>query len=45
MRSRRAFLRTSLHTAGLMALAPTVPGFLARTARAARRTATAASWS
>jgi uncharacterized protein (DUF1501 family) len=35
MLSRRAFLRTSLQTASLVALAPTVPGFLARTARAA----------
>jgi uncharacterized protein (DUF1501 family) len=35
MLSRRTFLRTSLQTASLLALAPTVPGFLARTARAA----------
>jgi uncharacterized protein (DUF1501 family) len=36
MLSRRAFLRTSLQTSTLVALAPTVPGFLARTARAAQ---------
>ena len=35
MLSRRAFLRTSLQTSTLVALSPTVPGFLARTARAA----------
>src|ERR1700730_5771479 len=35
MLSRRAFLRTSLQNASLVALAPMVPGFLARTARAA----------
>src|SRR5205814_3900746 len=35
MLSRRAFLRTSLQTSTLVALAPTVPGFLAQTARAA----------
>jgi uncharacterized protein (DUF1501 family) len=35
MFSRRVFLHTSLHTSTLVALAPTVPGFLARTARAA----------
>src|SRR5262245_40687469 len=35
MASRREFLRTSLGTSTLVALAPTVPGFLARTARAA----------
>jgi uncharacterized protein (DUF1501 family) len=35
MLSRRAFLRTSLNTSTLVALAPSVPGFLARTARAA----------
>jgi uncharacterized protein (DUF1501 family) len=38
MLSRRAFLRTSLQTSALIALAPTVPGFLARTARAAEAT-------
>jgi uncharacterized protein (DUF1501 family) len=32
--SRCAFLRTSLQTSTLVALAPTVPGFLAQTARA-----------
>jgi uncharacterized protein (DUF1501 family) len=36
MLSRRAFLRTSLQTSTLVALAPTVPGFLARTVRAAQ---------
>jgi uncharacterized protein (DUF1501 family) len=36
MFSRREFLRTSLQTSTLVALAPTVPGFLAETARAAR---------
>jgi uncharacterized protein (DUF1501 family) len=36
MFTRRAFLRTSLQTSTLIALAPTVPGFLAQTARAAR---------
>ena len=35
MLSRRAFLRTSLQTSTLVALAPTVPGFLSQTARAA----------
>src|SRR4051794_22877933 len=35
MLSRRAFLRTSLQTSTLVVLAPTVPGFLAQTARAA----------
>jgi uncharacterized protein (DUF1501 family) len=35
MFSRRQFLRTSLKTSTLVALAPTVPSFLARTARAA----------
>jgi uncharacterized protein (DUF1501 family) len=35
MLSRRAFLRASLETSTLVALAPTVPGFLACTARAA----------
>jgi uncharacterized protein (DUF1501 family) len=35
MFSRRLFLRTSLKTSTLVALAPTVPSFLARTARAA----------
>src|SRR6266849_5210582 len=35
MFSRREFLRTSLRTSTLVALAPTVPGFLAHTARAA----------
>ncbi len=35
MFSRREFLRTSLQTSALVALAPTIPGFLARTARAA----------
>src|SRR6201987_2596482 len=35
MFTRRAFLRTSLQTSTLVALAPAVPGFLARTARAA----------
>jgi uncharacterized protein (DUF1501 family) len=35
MFTRRAFLRTSLQTSTLVALAPTVPGFLAHTARAA----------
>src|SRR5437870_554453 len=35
MLSRRAFLRTSLQTSTLIALAPTVPGFLTQTARAA----------
>jgi len=34
MYSRREFLRTGLHTSTLVALAPTVPGFLAQTARA-----------
>ena len=34
MLSRRAFLRTGLQTSTLVALAPTVPGFLAQTARA-----------
>jgi uncharacterized protein (DUF1501 family) len=38
MLSRRQFLRTSLHTSTLVALAPTIPGFLARTARAAEPT-------
>jgi len=38
MFSRRAFLRTSLQTSTLVALAPTVPDFLARTARAAAPT-------
>jgi uncharacterized protein (DUF1501 family) len=33
---RRAFLRTSLQTSTLVALAPTVPAFLARTVQAAR---------
>ena len=36
MLSRRAFLRTSLQTSTLVALAPTVPCFLARTVRAAQ---------
>src|SRR5262245_52396215 len=35
MFSRREFLRTSLQTSTLVALAPSVPGFLAHTARAA----------
>src|SRR5579884_1598917 len=35
MISRRAFLRTGLQTSTLVALAPTVPGFLVQTARAA----------
>ena len=35
MTSRRAFLRTSLRGSSLIALAPSIPGFLARTARAA----------
>jgi uncharacterized protein (DUF1501 family) len=35
MFSRRAFLRTSLQTSTLVALAPTIPGFLAQMARAA----------
>ena len=35
MLSRRAFLRTSLQTSSLIALAPTVPAFLSQTARAA----------
>ena len=35
MFSRRAFLRASLGTSTLVALGPTVPGFLAQTARAA----------
>jgi uncharacterized protein (DUF1501 family) len=35
MASRRAFLQTALNGSSLIALAPTVPGFLARTARAA----------
>jgi uncharacterized protein (DUF1501 family) len=35
MFSRREFLRTSLQMSSLVALAPTVPGFLAQTARAA----------
>src|SRR5262249_12114826 len=38
MYSRREFLRTGLQTSSLVALAPTVPGFLARTARAASST-------
>ena len=33
--SRRAMLRSTLHGSSLIAMAPTVPGFLARTARAA----------
>jgi uncharacterized protein (DUF1501 family) len=36
MASRRDFLRTSFRRASLIALSPTVPGFLAGTARAAR---------
>jgi uncharacterized protein (DUF1501 family) len=36
MLSRRHFLRTGLRNSALVALAPSVPGFLARTARAAR---------
>jgi uncharacterized protein (DUF1501 family) len=36
MFSRRAFLRTSLQTSSLVALTPTVPAFLAQTARAAQ---------
>jgi uncharacterized protein (DUF1501 family) len=36
MFSRRDFLKSALHGSTLLALAPTVPGFLARTARAAR---------
>jgi uncharacterized protein (DUF1501 family) len=36
MSSRRDFLKSALHGSTLLALAPTVPGFLARTARAAR---------
>ena len=36
MSSRRTFLKTSLGGASLIALSPTVPGFLAGTARAAR---------
>src|SRR5216683_3323980 len=35
MFTRRAFLHTSLQTSTLVALAPSVPGFLAQTARAA----------
>jgi uncharacterized protein (DUF1501 family) len=35
MFSRREFLRTTLRTSTLVALAPTIPGFLAQTARAA----------
>src|SRR5438128_1019725 len=35
MFSRRDFLKVSLQTSSLVALAPTVPGFLAHTARAA----------
>jgi uncharacterized protein (DUF1501 family) len=34
--TRRAFLKTTLHGSSLIALAPSVPGFLARTARAAQ---------
>src|SRR5262249_28879965 len=41
MYSRREFLRTGLQTSSLVALAPTVPGFLARTARAASSTSLA----
>jgi uncharacterized protein (DUF1501 family) len=37
MPTRRTFLRTALRTSSLLALAPAVPGFLARTARAAPR--------
>jgi uncharacterized protein (DUF1501 family) len=36
MLSRRSFLKVGVQTSSLIALAPTVPGFLARTARAAR---------
>jgi len=36
MLSRRAFLRTSLQASSLLALAPTVPAFLARTVQAAQ---------
>jgi uncharacterized protein (DUF1501 family) len=36
MLSRRALLRTSLQTSTLVALAPTVPSFLARTVQAAQ---------
>jgi uncharacterized protein (DUF1501 family) len=36
MLSRRDFLKTGLRTSTLIALTPAVPGFLARTARAAR---------
>ena len=36
MFSRRDFLRSTLHGSTLLALAPTVPGFLAQTARAAK---------
>jgi uncharacterized protein (DUF1501 family) len=35
MFSRREFLRAGLHSSTLVALAPTIPGFLAKTARAA----------
>jgi uncharacterized protein (DUF1501 family) len=35
MQSRRLFLQSALQSCSLFALAPTVPGFLARTARAA----------
>src|SRR5579871_4130102 len=36
MFSRRDFLATTLRSSTLLALAPTVPGFLAQTARAAK---------
>src|SRR6266568_2809387 len=35
MFTRRRFLKTSLQASSLVALAPTIPGFLAQTARAA----------
>ena len=35
MSSRRTFLKTTLHGSALVALSPTIPGFLANTARAA----------
>src|SRR5713226_4083117 len=35
MFTRRSFLKTSLQSSSLVALAPTIPGFLAQTARAA----------
>ena len=44
MPTRRDFLGAAMSSSSLIALAPTIPGFLARTARAAAPGATAGCW-